>query len=139
MSYINLNWLVPSSFSNEHSPNEHSRKLARCEREALDDLRRRCLSLLNQLWVDPEKPSTLAKIRADVRETTGLHLPVLVSTRLHKAFVGDVTAEVFEEITGEPPKDDDLERANCTKHGEIGHDDCGFCDVRENFRFIKTP
>ena len=37
------------------------------------------------------------------------------------------TAADFDRATGRPPTDDDLERANCSKAGEIGHMNCGWC------------
>lgn len=37
------------------------------------------------------------------------------------------TEELFEKIVGRKPEDDDLERANCPKAGETGHNDCGLC------------
>lgn len=37
-----------------------------------------------------------------------------------------ITAEHFEQRTGHPPKNDDLERANCPRAGEVGHTCCGW-------------
>ena len=37
-----------------------------------------------------------------------------------------ITAEYFARCTGEQPKDDDLERSNCTKQGQPGHNWCGW-------------
>lgn len=37
-----------------------------------------------------------------------------------------ITAEYFEKHTGFLPKDDDLERANCPRSGELGHFHCGW-------------
>lgn len=36
-------------------------------------------------------------------------------------------AKEFEERTGRPPENDDLERVNCAKAGEPGHHFCGWC------------
>lgn len=38
-----------------------------------------------------------------------------------------ITAEIFKKKTGSAPVDDDLERANCSEAGEIGHLSCGWC------------
>jgi hypothetical protein len=40
-----------------------------------------------------------------------------------------ITAEIFEQKTGRKPTDDDLERANCGKAGQIGHWACGWCPM----------
>lgn len=37
-----------------------------------------------------------------------------------------ITAEEYEEAVGRPPVDDDLDRANCPKAGELGHMMCGW-------------
>lgn len=37
-----------------------------------------------------------------------------------------ITAEKFEERTGYPPEDDDLERCNCEVAGTMGHFMCGW-------------
>lgn len=39
-----------------------------------------------------------------------------------------LTAKEFQQITGFAPRDDDLERANCDKVGQIGHFMCGMCE-----------
>jgi len=39
-----------------------------------------------------------------------------------------MTAAEFEKVTGVPPVQDDLERVNCDKAGELGHLSCGVCD-----------
>lgn len=38
-----------------------------------------------------------------------------------------MNAKEFEQVTGYPPQDDDLERANCEHAGSFGHLDCGIC------------
>lgn len=38
-----------------------------------------------------------------------------------------LTAKEFEALVGRPPENDDLDRANCDKAGEIGHLLCGLC------------
>lgn len=38
-----------------------------------------------------------------------------------------MTAEQFQAITGHKPEFDDLERANCSLAGRIGHQSCGIC------------
>lgn len=37
-----------------------------------------------------------------------------------------ITREKFIEATGREPEQDDLDRANCPKAGEIGHFCCGW-------------
>lgn len=39
-----------------------------------------------------------------------------------------ITAEYFEQATGYAPVQDDLERSNCPKAGQMGHAYCGWCD-----------
>lgn len=38
-----------------------------------------------------------------------------------------ITEKQFKEAVGREPVDDDLERANCEKAGELGHMFCGWC------------
>jgi hypothetical protein len=38
----------------------------------------------------------------------------------------EITAERFEEATGQKPEYDDLERCNCVKAGQFGHTMCGW-------------
>lgn len=49
-----------------------------------------------------------------------------------------ITAEQFQAATGHQPKDDDLERCNCPKAGQIGHQHCGWDADRGLPRFIPT-
>jgi hypothetical protein len=37
-----------------------------------------------------------------------------------------ITAELFRAATGHDPVNDDLERANCPKAGQLGHHHCGW-------------
>lgn len=37
------------------------------------------------------------------------------------------TPEQFYEAVGRYPRDDDLDRVNCPKEGELGHQACGWC------------
>jgi hypothetical protein len=46
------------------------------------------------------------------------------------------TAQQFEEMTGNPPIQDDLERLNCDGAGSIGHGGCGLCPEHNKPRFI---
>jgi hypothetical protein len=39
-----------------------------------------------------------------------------------------ITAAEFTRVVGRPPKDDDLDRANCKEAGSIGHWGCGWCE-----------
>ena len=41
-----------------------------------------------------------------------------------------ITAEEFEKATGHPPVQDDLERCNCDKAGQMGHWQCGWDEER---------
>jgi hypothetical protein len=47
-----------------------------------------------------------------------------------------VTAEEFKKKTGHPPVQDDLERCNCWAVGLIGHQQCGWCEVHDQPRFM---
>jgi hypothetical protein len=47
-----------------------------------------------------------------------------------------ITAEKFEAAVGCAPEQDDLDRCNCTKVGEIGHKLCGWDHTRNMPRFI---
>lgn len=38
-----------------------------------------------------------------------------------------ITAEEFEKLFGRPPFEDDLDRVNCDKAGDVGHWMCGWC------------
>jgi hypothetical protein len=49
---------------------------------------------------------------------------------------GEITAERFLARVGYAPIQDDLERCNCKRHGEIGHSFCGWDAVRDMPRFI---
>lgn len=40
--------------------------------------------------------------------------------------MNEITAEKFKEATGREPEDDDLERCNCGKAGQMGHFMCGW-------------
>jgi len=41
----------------------------------------------------------------------------------------EITKEMWLAATGYAAVDDDLERANCPKAGQIGHHGCGWCSV----------
>ena len=47
-----------------------------------------------------------------------------------------ITEKEFKEMVGFAPENDDLDRANCDKAGEIGHMFCGICDKHKKPRFI---
>lgn len=38
-----------------------------------------------------------------------------------------MNAHEFEQATGRKPEQDDLERVNCDKVGQLGHICCGWC------------
>lgn len=48
---------------------------------------------------------------------------------------GSITIEYFTQATGHPPKDDDMERANCLDHGRTFHVYCGWCEKHDKPRF----
>lgn len=48
-----------------------------------------------------------------------------------------ITAEMFKAATGLDPWDDDLERCNCPKAGEIGHTDCGWNEAKNRPNFFS--
>ena len=47
-----------------------------------------------------------------------------------------ITADDFEQLTGQAPKQDDLERVNCDEAGNAGHHQCGLCEQCGYPRFI---
>jgi hypothetical protein len=46
-----------------------------------------------------------------------------------------ITADIFKESTGRLPIQDDLERCNCNIN-EFGHDQCGWCEIHNQPRFM---
>lgn len=50
----------------------------------------------------------------------------------------ELTAKEFECLVGYPPVDDDLERCNCQKAGEIGHQHCGWNQIRNLPMFMGS-
>lgn len=40
-----------------------------------------------------------------------------------------ITEDEFYLLTGRKPEQDDLERVNCDKAGQIGHFSCGWCKI----------
>jgi hypothetical protein len=49
-----------------------------------------------------------------------------------------ITAEQFKTATGYEPQDDDLERCNCPKAGELFHRMCGWDNKRNMPNFIPS-
>jgi hypothetical protein len=47
-----------------------------------------------------------------------------------------ITKKKFIEATGSEPRQDDLERCNCKKAGEVFHYSCGWCEEHDKPRFI---
>ena len=47
-----------------------------------------------------------------------------------------ITKEKFYEMTSREPEGDDLERVNCFKVGQIGHQFCGVCNKCQQPRFV---
>jgi hypothetical protein len=56
--------------------------------------------------------------------------------RLRKEIM--ITAEQYEAAVGHPPEQDDLERSNCDKAGQIGHECCGWDHERNLPEFIAV-
>jgi hypothetical protein len=47
-----------------------------------------------------------------------------------------MTNEEFKSRFGVTPQQDDLERVNCDRVGDIGHFQCGVCEKHNQPRFI---
>lgn len=47
-----------------------------------------------------------------------------------------ITAEQFKAATGREPEQDDLERCNCPKAGQMGHWQCGWNEGRNLPQFM---
>ena len=47
---------------------------------------------------------------------------------LSRGGVTDMTADEFIKATGNISENDDLERANCSEAGQVGHHGCGVCE-----------
>lgn len=50
--------------------------------------------------------------------------------------MSEITEEYFKACTGYDPKDDDLERCNCDRAGQIGHFLCGWDKKRNMPNFL---
>lgn len=51
-----------------------------------------------------------------------------------------ITSKDFQYATGQKPVEDDLERANCLKAGDVGHRHCGWCyDCNAPVTICKCP
>ena len=50
-----------------------------------------------------------------------------------------ITREKYIQATGHEPKDDDLERANCTDAGKVGHFHCGWDEEKDLPRTMTNP
>ena len=50
-----------------------------------------------------------------------------------------ISAEKFYQATGREPRDDDLERCNCTRVGRIGHECCGWNVEHDKPQFEIGP
>jgi hypothetical protein len=61
-------------------------------------------------------------------------LPTQATSGL-KGLVRQVTWTMFIKATGYMPENDDLERCNCEKAGEMGHQSCGWCETHNLPRF----
>jgi hypothetical protein len=49
-----------------------------------------------------------------------------------------ISAERYEAAVGHAPQDDDLDRANCSMAGQVGHTQCGWDDERDLPEFIAV-
>ena len=49
-----------------------------------------------------------------------------------------MNAKEFEKLTGDKPENDDLDRVNCDKAGQIGHYCCGLCSKCGQPKFMCT-
>jgi hypothetical protein len=45
------------------------------------------------------------------------------------------TEEDFFKAVGSKPVQDDMERVNCKRAGELGHEYCGWCDKHSSPKF----
>lgn len=50
-----------------------------------------------------------------------------------------ITAEMFKEVTGCEPVNDDLERCNCPEAGNVGHYHCGWNYTKNLPQFMTEP
>ena len=50
-----------------------------------------------------------------------------------------ITAEIYKAYTGVDPRDDDLERCNCSKKGQMGHQHCGWDKANNQPVFYGPP
>jgi len=50
-----------------------------------------------------------------------------------------ITAEQFKKATGQDPIQDDLERCNCPKAGQLGHYSCGWNHEQNLPQFMAKP
>jgi len=46
-----------------------------------------------------------------------------------------MSSNEFKEKTGRSPRDDDLDRVGCSKAGQPGHQQCGWCSEHDLPRF----
>lgn len=51
----------------------------------------------------------------------------------------NITAEMFRAAVGYAPEQDDLERCNCPKAGQMGHFYCGWDKARNMPNFVPDP
>ena len=50
-----------------------------------------------------------------------------------------IDAAAFKAATGLAPQDDDLERCNCPKAGQMGHYACGWNSLKNKPVFMAGP
>lgn len=51
----------------------------------------------------------------------------------------NISQKMYIEATGELPQDDDLERSNCPKAGQVGHEMCGWNYAANLPCFMRRP
>jgi hypothetical protein len=49
---------------------------------------------------------------------------------------GQITRQIYWQRVGRIPEQNDLDRANCTEEGTIGHRSCGWCSTCDKPRFM---
>jgi hypothetical protein len=85
---------------------------------------------------------TVAVSGQSTKESTDRKAPGgnLVADKSYPQKVADrlrgISVEKFIEAVGHPPEEDDLERCNCPKAGQVMHWQCGWCPEHDKPRFL---
>lgn len=80
-------------------------------------------------------PRIRERVRALVA-SHGIDVLVLWLPQFGTLHLGPISASLFELMTGRAPLHDDLERANCTQGGTLGHLQCGICETHSSPRAV---